>query len=62
MKDVGVTVDQIKTEVSAFEEQEQSLSKQQIEIRHELEKYETVVKENNSKVKHWKKEVRQGQI
>ena len=62
MKEVGTSVEEIKVEVGKFEEQEQALSKQQIEVRHDMEKYETVVKENQDKVKYWKKEVGQGHI
>ena len=51
----------VQAEMSKLEEEEKSMQKEQIEIRHELEKYETVVKDNALKIKHWKKEVISGQ-
>lgn len=33
------------------------LKKKQLEMNHELERYVTKAKENQQKVKHWKKEV-----
>ena len=47
----------IQTEMAKIEEEEKVMQKDQIEIKHELEKYDTVVKDNALKIKHWKKEV-----
>lgn len=61
MRGVEQELTEVKKAVAGVEEEEQSLQKENIEIRHELEKYEGVVKENQSKLKHWKKEVNNGE-
>ena len=48
----------LQGEMSKIEDEEKSMQKEQIEIKHELEKFETVVKDNVVKIKHWKREVR----
>ena len=43
--------------IEGLEEEENGLKKQQIDITNELDKYENVIKENQQRIKHWKKEV-----
>ena len=57
MKEVEAAVGEIKEAVADLEKEEQELQKDNIEVRHELDRYENIVKENAQKVKHWKKEV-----
>ncbi len=48
---------ELYTEIEKREAEENILKKQQIDITNELEKYENVIKENQQRIKHWKKEV-----
>ena len=57
MKEVEEAVSEIKQGTAELEKKEQELQKDGIEIKHELEHYDSVVKENTQKIKHWKKEV-----
>lgn len=45
-------------QIEKLEEEENVLKKQQIDTMNELEKYENVIKENQQRIKHWKKEVK----
>ncbi|XP_013380461.1 structural maintenance of chromosomes protein 4-like [Lingula anatina] len=45
----------LKAEREKLEEEETQIEKNCIEIRHEMEKYETVLKENRDKIRHWEK-------
>lgn len=47
----------LKEKLAAVEHEEQSVQKDDVEVKHELEKYATIMKENQSKIKLWKKEV-----
>ena len=47
----------LRKELEAVENEENKLRAQEVDIKHEVEKYETVLKENQQKVKHWQKEV-----
>lgn len=44
-------------ELAVVEQEEAKLRSQEVDIKHEVEKYETVLKENQQKIKHWQKEV-----
>ena len=57
MKEVEDSVKEVKDELTRLEEEEQTLQKDHIEVKHQLEKCETLVKENQQKIRHWKKEV-----
>lgn len=48
---------EVNAAVAKLEEGETAIRKDQIEIQHRYEKYDAVVKENQDKNKHWKKEV-----
>ena len=43
--------------MTELEQEETKMRSQEVDIKHEVEKYETVLKENQQKVKHWQKEV-----
>lgn len=47
----------LRKEVAELEQEETKMRSQEVDIKHEVEKYETVLKENQQKVKHWQKEV-----
>ncbi|XP_071085692.1 structural maintenance of chromosomes protein 4-like [Haliotis cracherodii] len=57
MGDVESSLNEIKTELGKLEEEENTLQKETIEVRHELEKYDGIIKTNQAKIKHWKKEL-----
>ena len=50
-------LERLRKELDAVDQEESKLREQEVDIKHELEKYETVLKENHQKVKHWQKEV-----
>ena len=43
----------LRKELEAVEKEENKLRAQEVDIKHEVEKYETVLKENQQKVNHW---------
>ena len=47
----------LKKEVTVVEQEETKMKSKEVDIKHEVEKYESVLKENQQKVKHWQKEV-----
>lgn len=47
----------LKKEVAVLEQDETKMKSKEVDIKHEVEKYESVLKENQQKVKHWQKEV-----
>ena len=57
MKSVETSLAEIKGQLAALQEVEQKLQKENIEVTHDFEKYDAVVKDNHTKVKHWSKEV-----
>lgn len=57
MKEVEDTVAEIKKAIADLEKKEQELQKDEIEIKHEVEHYDNIVRENMQKIRHWKKEL-----
>jgi len=47
----------LRKEVAELEQEETKMRSREVDIKHEVEKYETVLKENQQKVKHWQKEL-----
>ena len=47
----------ISEEFTELEKAENEARSTEVDMRHSLEKFETVLKENQQKVKHWQKEV-----
>ena len=56
-KEVDKEKHELYAHIEKLEEEENVLKKQQIDITNELDKYENVIKENQQRIKHWKKEV-----
>jgi len=48
----------MKEEVKKYEEEQQQLNNQIFDLQHEQEKYSTVMKENQQKIKYYRSEVR----
>ena len=57
MSEMEESLEGLRKELEAVEREENKLRAQEVDIKHEVEKYETVLKENQQKVKHWQKEV-----
>ena len=57
MKEGQAILEEKKEEMSKLEAEEAQLQKKQIDVKHDVEKYENLVKDNQAKSKHWKKEV-----
>ena len=57
MTKVETELGEIKEKIVELEEKEQNVNKENIEIKHQLEKIENIVKEHQTKLKHWTKEV-----
>ena len=48
---------EVMKELAALEQEEGQLEKDAVDTRAELDKFQTHIKENQAKIKHWKKEV-----
>lgn len=57
MRQKETVLEEMKKDIEAIEEQESDMAKDGVNIRYEVEKYDGIIKENRSKLKHWKKEV-----
>ena len=57
MKESEVVLNEVQAEISKLEQEENDLQKDVVDVRHELERIEGIIKSNKLKVKHWKKEV-----
>ena len=55
--EVEASLEGIRAEMGQLEEEEGAVQKDHLEVRMQLEKFETILKENKAKVKHWRKEV-----
>ena len=52
------SLESLRKELEAVEQEENKLRSKEVDIKHEMDKFESVLNENKSKVKHWKKEVK----
>ena len=57
MKRLTEECERARDELKAVEEQEQRMKKQQIDVKHELEKHEADVTDSDKKVTFWRKKV-----
>ncbi|KAJ8030527.1 Structural maintenance of chromosomes protein 4 [Holothuria leucospilota] len=57
VKEMEETLEKSKEELAGLDSKQNDLKKTQLEMNHELERYVTKAKENQQKVKHWKKEL-----
>ena len=57
MQEMEATLKTVSEEFTVLEQEETDLKSKEVDIKHEVEKYEVVYKENQQKVKHWKKEL-----
>eukprot|EP00794_Sanderia_malayensis_P006418 gene6418-7150_t len=47
----------VQEECKVFEKQESELKEKEVDLKHDVQKFDNIMKENNSKLKHWKAEI-----
>ena len=52
------SLESLRKELEGVEQEENKLRSKEVDIKHEMDKFESVLNGNKSKVKHWKKEVK----
>lgn len=57
MKEAEQCLAKLNEEFKELEQEENKLKSEEVDMKNEMEKYDTLVKENQAKVKHWQKEV-----
>ncbi|EDO40646.1 predicted protein [Nematostella vectensis] len=57
MKEMEEALEKTKQDYAVIEAEEVQLKNKEVDLKHEVEKYETVFKENQQKVRHWQKEL-----
>ena len=57
MQEMEATLETVSEEIAALEKEENEIKTKEVDIKHEVEKYEVVLKENQQKVRYWKKEL-----
>jgi len=57
VQEQGQALGQVNTEVEQAEEEETNMKQEGLELHHEMERVEGVLKDNKGKIKHWKKEM-----
>ncbi len=53
----GATLDALRGEVDALEGEEAGLQSGLVDVKHELDKYMSKMRENNARIKHFQSEV-----
>ena len=57
MKAAETALSDVNKVIAELEQEENKLQKEVIDVKNELEKYQNLMKDSQSKIKHWKKEV-----
>ena len=57
MKEMQVELEKVKKDFESTDKEEGDLKSKEIDLKHEHQKYENTVKENHSKIQHWKNKV-----
>ena len=58
MKEQQAKMEGLKAELSGLESEVNAHEEATLDYKHAIDKYEGVIKENSSKIRHWKKDVR----
>ena len=58
MKEQSEKMEALKSELAGLEKDLEAHEQKTVDYRHAIDKYDGVIKENGSKIRHWKKEVR----
>lgn len=57
MKESEQILTKLSEEFKELEQEENKLKSEEVDVKNDVDKYETLMKENQAKVKHWQKEV-----
>lgn len=57
MKEQAAKMEGLKAELAGLESSLEAHEQKTVDFRHAIDKYDGVIKENGSKIRHWKKEV-----
>ena len=57
MKEMQKKLEEVKLAFEATDKEEGELRSKEIDVKHELQKFENTLKENNNKIRHWKEKV-----
>ena len=57
MKAADTALNEVNKDLARLEEEENNMQKESMDIQTELNKYKSIMKENQDKVKHWTEEV-----
>lgn len=57
MKEMQVELEKVKKDFESTDKEEGNLKSKEIDLKHEHQKFENTVKENQSKIQHWKNKV-----
>lgn len=57
MKEMQVELEKVKTAFESTDQEEADLRSKEIDLKHEHQKYESTVKENQGKKLHWQSKV-----
>ena len=57
MKEMQVELEKVKKDFESTDKEEGDLKSKEIDLKHEHQKFENTVKENHSKIQHWKNKV-----
>ena len=62
MKAAETSLNEVNKELAKLEDDENDIQKEVVDVKNELEKFQNIIKENQTKIKHWKKEVSDGKL
>ena len=57
MKAAETALHDVNKDLAQLEEDENGIQKEVVDVKNELDKFQNIIKENQTKIKHWKKEV-----
>ncbi|XP_041483020.1 structural maintenance of chromosomes protein 4-like [Lytechinus variegatus] len=57
LKEMEGTLEESKVSLAEFQQKEADTKAKQLEVKHELESYDGTIKENQQRIRHWKKEL-----
>ncbi|XP_030837819.1 structural maintenance of chromosomes protein 4 isoform X1 [Strongylocentrotus purpuratus] len=57
LKEMEGTLEESKASLAEFQQKEADTKAKQLEVKHELESYDGTIKENQQRIRHWKKEL-----
>jgi peptidoglycan hydrolase CwlO-like protein len=58
MREAVKALDEVNKELAELEEEENKIQKEVVDVKADLDRCQNLMKENQAKLKHWKKEVK----